>query len=164
MPNPFARILLPVLLALGACRAQPDPAAAFLGRHGGDDFSAFARTALSVRGFDRERGEAIMLLYKPPIDGFGVYRYHLARRRSRFVQPVGGERLGFSAVDTALIQRFMPLNVTRLEVDPRGTIDVVVQAESPQIKLLKTRDIGTATRPGETYIAKGGNWHESRRE
>lgn len=164
MPNPFARVLLFVLPALGACREQPDLATAFLVRHGGDDFSAFARTALFVRGVDPDQGEAIVLLYKPPTNGFGVYRYQLARRRSRFIKSVGRKSLDFSAADTALVQRFMPLNVTCLEVDPQGTVDVVVHAGSPQIKLLKTRNIGTAARPGETYTAKGGNWYESRRE
>ena len=166
VPNPYARMLLLVFLALAACREQPDPVTTFLGQHGSDDFSVFTRTALFVRGFDRDLGEAIVFLYKPTADGFGVYRYHLVRRRSRFVKAImfRGGRSVFSAADTALIQQFMPLNVTRLEVDPRGTVDVVVQAYSPQIRLIKTGDIVTAARPGETFTAKGGSWYESRKE
>ena len=166
MPNLVARILLLMPLVLGTCRERPDPATAFLRQHGGDDFSAFARTSLFVRSIDRRAGEARVLFYKPPSDGCTVYSYDYARQRSRFLKSLsqGNPRLRVASADTALVQQFMRLNVTGLEVDPRGTVTVLVHAYSPQIKLLKTRDIGTATRPGETYTAKGGNWYESRTE
>ena len=166
MPNPFARLLLLMPLVLGACREHPDPATAFLRQHGGDDFSAFARTHLFVRSIDRRAGEARVLLFKPPSDGGAVYAYDYARQRSRVLKILlpGTPRLRIVPTDTALVQQFMRLNVTSLEVDPRGTVTVVVQAYSPQIKLLMTRDIKAGTRPGERFTAKGGNWYESRTE
>ena len=166
MPNPFARLLLLMPLVLGACREHPDPATAFLRQHGGDDFSAFARTHLFVRSIDRRAEEARVLLFKPPSDGGAVYAYDYARQRSRFLKILlpGTPRLRIVPTDTALVQQFMRLNVTSLEVDPRSTVTVVVQAYSPQIKLLMTRDIKAGTRPGETFTAKGGNWYESRTE
>lgn len=164
MPNPSARILL--LLALGACREQPDPATAFLRQHGGDDFSAFARTRLFVRSIDRRAGEARVFLYHPPAAGFALYSYDYGHQRSRFLEFVsqGNPQVQMASTDTALVQQFMRLNVTSLEVDPQGTVTVVVQAYRPQIKLLQTRDRKPATRPGETYTVKGGDWYESRRE
>lgn len=166
MPNQFVRILLLVLLTLGACREQPDPATAFLRQHGGDDFSAFTRTYLFVRSIDRRAGEARVFLYRPPAAGFALYSYDYARQRSRFLEFLsrGNLHLRMSSTDTSLVQQFMRLDVTSLEVDPQGTVTAVVQAYKPQIKLLKTRDIKLATRPGETYTAKGGNWYKSRME
>ena len=122
MPNPFARLLLLMPLVLGACREHPDPATAFLRQHGGDDFSAFARTHLFVRSIDRRAGEARVLLFKPPSDGGAVYAYDYARQRSRFLKILlpGTPRLRITSADTALVQQFMRLNVTSLEVDPQG--------------------------------------------
>ena len=166
MPTPFVRLLLLALLALGACRAQPDPAAAFLRQHRGDDFSAFAGTHLFVRGFDHETGEALVLLYHLPAGGFAVYACDYPRQRSRFLKFVsqGNPHVRLASTDTAVVQQFMRLNVTGLEVGPRGTVSVMVQADNPQITLLQTRDIKADARPGETYAAKGGNWYESRQE
>lgn len=164
MPNAFTRVLLLSSLALGACHEQPDPTAEFLRRHGGDDFSGFANTALLVRGF--AEGEAIVFLYKPPTPGFAVYQYDFGHRHSRFVKfnTFGSGSAGFAAADSSLIQRFVPLNVTYLEVDPHGTVHAIVQAGNPKIELLKTQDISTATRRSVAYISKGGNWYESRSE
>ncbi|MET4074312.1 hypothetical protein [Hymenobacter sp. UYCo722] len=165
MTNPFARMLPLVLLALGACREQP-PATAFLRQHGGDDFSAFARTYLFVRSIDRRAGEARVFIYKPPATGFALYSYNYALQRSHFLKfaSQGNPYSQLASTDNSLVQQFMRLNVTSLEVGPQGTVTAVVQAYSPQIILLKTRDIKTATRPGEKYVAKGGDWYESRRE
>ncbi len=166
MPNPFARLLLLVLLALGACREQPDPAKAFLRQHRSDDFSAFAGTYFFVRGFDHDTGEAIVFLFYLPTAGCAVYRYDYKRQRSRFLEFLsqGNPDLRLASTDTALMNRFMRLNVTGLEVDPGGTVTVTVHAYNPHITLLQTRDIKTDARPGETYAAKGGNWYESREE
>ena len=166
MPNSFARLLLLVLLALGACREQPDPATAFLRQHRSDDFSAFAGTYFFVRGFNHDTGEAIVFLFHLPTAGCAVYQFDYERKRSRFLKFLsqGNSHLLLASTDTALVNRFMRLNVTGLQVDPRGTVTVTVHAYNPHITLLQTREIKTDAQPGQTYANKGGNWYESRTE
>lgn len=158
----LARSFLLLSAGLGACSKPADPAAAFLAAFGRDDFSVFAHTALQVRDFDE--GEAVVFLYKGPARCFAVYRFNYARHRSRFVKfvPLQGGCSVFSPADTSLVQRFMRLRVTALEVNKQGTVYVTVRPANPLIQLVKTRDWSQTKEPLASYIEKGNGWFEHR--